>query len=311
MQQLFYMQRHLFQRFIRALRLHQLYQLYLIELVQAVQTSHILTVASRLPPEAGCIGGHPDGQLLRFHDLITVNIGHRHLCCRDHIEIIGLHMVHLPLFVRELAGTIGGSGIDHMRRVILRIAACNIKIQEKADQRPLQTRALVDINRETGTRDLGAQLEIYQVIFSGNIPVRQRPGSQLRHRAACSHHFIVFRSFSFRNRCMRQVGNLHQQFFQPGFQLPQLDTGSLSVLFQAVHFRSFGFRLLFIPGSHQLTDLPGGLVDLRLERFRSLLDLSFLFIQSNNFIHYFQVFEILFLQTFNDSFLVLAEELYL
>ena len=112
-------------------------QLHLVKLVQAVESPHVLSVAPRLPTEAGGVGAHTDRQALLLDDLVAEDIGHRYLRRRDEVKVIHLAVVHLSLLVRDLPGTEAGCLIDDKGRLDLEVARLASAVHEEADQRPL------------------------------------------------------------------------------------------------------------------------------------------------------------------------------
>ena len=96
-------------------------------------------------------------------------------------------MIHLSLLIRKLPRTITGSRVHHRRRHDLQVTGVTSLIQEEVDQRTLQTSALSFIDRETCSRDLNTQIEINQIIFLRQFPVRK---SVLRKFRFHTSHFL-------------------------------------------------------------------------------------------------------------------------
>ena len=79
-----------------------LYDFHFIKLVQTVQSAYILAVGTGFPAETGRIGHVFHRKILTFQDGIAVNVGHRHFCCRNEIEIIESGIVHLGILIWQL-----------------------------------------------------------------------------------------------------------------------------------------------------------------------------------------------------------------
>ena len=141
--------------------------------MQTVQSAHILTVRTGLATEALCVGAVLDGQLLLVEDDVTVDVGDGHLSGRNEVEVIYLAVVHLTLLVGQLSCAVAAGGVHYRGRHNLGVAAGTCFVEEEVDQRSLQTGTLADIHGETGTGDLDAQVEVYQIVFLGQFPVGQ------------------------------------------------------------------------------------------------------------------------------------------
>ena len=74
-------------------------------------------------------------------------------------------MIHLTFLIRQLTCPVAGSSIDNDWRHYLRIAGFARLVEEEVDECALQARSLSDVDGETGTGDLNAEIEVYQVIF--------------------------------------------------------------------------------------------------------------------------------------------------
>ena len=82
-------------------------------------------------------------------------------------------MVHLALLVRQLPRTVTAGRIHNRRRHNLLVTGLAGFRQEKVDQGALQLGTFSAIYGETGSGNLYTQIEIYQVIFLGQFPVRE------------------------------------------------------------------------------------------------------------------------------------------
>ena len=142
--------------------------------MQAVQSAHVLAIRASLATEALRVGAVLDGQVLLVEDHIAVDIRHRHLGSRNQVEVVDLGMIHLALLVGQLAGAIARCSIHHRRRHNLGVPALASLVEEEVDECALQAGTLTDVDRESGTRDLHAQVEVDEVVFLCQLPVGQR-----------------------------------------------------------------------------------------------------------------------------------------
>ncbi len=172
LQQTLYVLEHLFVTGVRVLGGINTYDLDLRELVQTIQSAYVLAVRACLTTETLGIGTVLDRQLDLIQDDVAIEVRYGHLSRRDQIEVIHLAVVHLTLLVGQLTRAVTRSGVHHRRRHDLRIAGLVGLSQEEIDQRTLQTSTLSDIDRETGARDLDAQVEIDEVVLLSQFPVR-------------------------------------------------------------------------------------------------------------------------------------------
>ena len=82
-------------------------------------------------------------------------------------------MIHLSFLVRQLACSITAGSVYYCRRHNLLVTGLAGFRQEKVDQGALQLGTFPAIYGETGSGNLYTQIEIYQVIFLGQFPVRE------------------------------------------------------------------------------------------------------------------------------------------
>ena len=85
-------------------------------------------------------------------------------------------MVHLTLLVGQLARAVAGSGVDHRGGHDLLVAGLAGLVKEEVDEGTLQTGSLAAIHGEAGAADLHAEVEVDEVVFLGQLPVRQFGG---------------------------------------------------------------------------------------------------------------------------------------
>src|SRR5574344_142780 len=97
---------HLIQRSIRMFGSVYAYYLNLVKLMQTVQSAYILSVRTGFTTETCGISTTLDRQIFFVENLITEDICYRYLCCRNKEKVVNLEMIHLSLFVRQLACTV-------------------------------------------------------------------------------------------------------------------------------------------------------------------------------------------------------------
>lgn len=115
-----------------------------------------------------------DRKLLLVEDYIAIDIRYGNFGGRNQIQIVHFAMIHLTLFVGQLACSVTGSAIDHCRRHYFRIARFACLVQEEVDERTLELCAFSFIYRKARTRDFNTQVKVYQVVFLGQFPVWKR-----------------------------------------------------------------------------------------------------------------------------------------
>ena len=116
-------------------------------------------------------------------------------------------MVHLTFLVGQLACSVTGSGINYCRRHDFQITGFAGFVQEEVDQRALQLRTFSFINRETGSCYLYAQVEIYQIIFFCQFPVRQCIFGEFGFHTAHFLYYIIFSTYTFGYFIIRYIRN--------------------------------------------------------------------------------------------------------
>src|SRR5690625_2833337 len=80
------------------------HQLNFVELMEPIQPADIFSITSRLAPKTGRISTKFLRKILFRKNLVTEKIGNRNLRCRYRKKRTGNRFVHLPFFVRKLAG---------------------------------------------------------------------------------------------------------------------------------------------------------------------------------------------------------------
>src|SRR5579872_1466651 len=208
------MQHHLFQDFVAFCGIYDLDDLHLVELMEAVKTTDILAVAARFPAEAGSVSRHLYRELGFFQHLVPIDIGHRNFRCRYEVKVVLAYIVHLTFFFGKLSRAPGGSLIHEDGRLIFCIARGRVEIEEVLDERPLQFRSLVDVYRESASRDLVPQLEIDEIVFFCKVPMWNGFAGQSRMAASFTDRFIIFRRSSLWYGSSRQIGQTDQYGIQ-------------------------------------------------------------------------------------------------
>ncbi len=166
-------------------------------------------------------------------------------------------MVHLSLFVGKLARAESGGFVHHIRRLVFQVAGVGVALQEVADQRPLDTRALALIDGESGSGELYAQVEVYDIQVLDKFPVGQGLLAEFRHRAAHFDHHVVFRGAAFGHVGAGQVGQQHHQVVLRLLALGHLLVQLAGFFLQRSHGGFGGLRLVTLAGLHQASDLGG------------------------------------------------------
>ena len=197
---------HFFQAVVGFARVFDANNFHLVKLVQAVEATHVLAIGTCLAAEAGAIGGHFDGQIGFWDNLVAEQIGHGDLGRGDGIEVILRHMVHLAFFVRQLARTKSGGLIDEMRGLYFKVARRGIPVQKELDQRALQASALACIHREARARNFHAAFKIDEFVAIRQLPVGHKALLKDGRMSPGSHHFIIVGGFARGYGVMGRIG---------------------------------------------------------------------------------------------------------
>ena len=211
LQQALHVVEHLLMALAGVFGLVDAHELHLGELMQPVEAAHVLAVGAGLAAEALGVGAALDGQLVLGEYLVAEQVGHRHLGGGDEVEIVHLAVVHLALLVWQLARAVAGSLIDHRRRLYLLVAGLDSLVEEEVDQRPLQASALAGVDGEARAGDLDTEVEIDEVVFLGELPVRQRSLGDGAHAATLLLHHIVGGVQALGHLGIGNIGDVEQQ----------------------------------------------------------------------------------------------------
>jgi hypothetical protein len=174
--------------------------------VEAVEPAHILAVAARLAAEARGVGATADRQHFLRQDFVAEKIGQRHLGRGHRIEAVDGGLIHLALLVGQLAGGGGAGGVDEDGRADLGVAGLDILIEEELQQGAHEPRGVADIERETGTGDLGPATEVEEPFESRDLPMRQGGGRDGLDRTMGGEDDIFLGSAALGHGGMGQVG---------------------------------------------------------------------------------------------------------
>ncbi len=275
---------HLFKSRIRVFWLLDADNLYLVELMQTVETADILAVGPCLATEACRVGTVFLRELFAGDDDIAIDIGHRHLGGRDHVEFVFVDEIHLAFLVRQLSCAIAGGLVHHVGRLDFKISGIAGTVKEELDESALQTGALADIHREAGACDLDSEIEVDDIVILGKFPVRERIGRKFGHRTAGFLHHIVLSAFAFRHCIARNIGHTEQNvtdgilghsqtvghFFLCGFDFRYLFLGLVSLVAAAFF--------------HQTADRIGILFQFGCQSVVLILERAALVIEINNIV---------------------------
>ena len=172
-------------------------------------------------------------------------------------------MIHLTLFVGQLACSVTGSGIDHCRRHYFRIARFACLVQEEVDERTLELCAFSFIYRKARTRDFNTQVKVYQIVFLGQFPVWKRIFGKFGFHAAHFFNHIVVGAYTFGYAVVRNIGNCIEQVLQVGCSLVHFFLQCLVGFFQFGYTVFGSLCLVFLALFHQHSDRFGQGIDFR------------------------------------------------
>ncbi len=159
-------------------------------------------------------------------------------------------MVHLALLVRQLAGAIAGSLVDHKGRLYLDIAGFPCLVKKELLQSALQPGTLAYIERKSGSCNLDTKLPVYYIVFTSQLPVWQRARIEAGHLTAGLHHYVVLGRKSVGHIGTGSVGNRQQHVLQFCRTVVQQFLQTLCRSFQLCHTRFGGLGRLFFAILH-------------------------------------------------------------
>ena len=123
-------------------------------------------------------------------------------------------MIHLTFFIRKLSCSISGSCIYYCRRHDFHIARLTCFVQEEIDESTLQLCTFTFINREASSGDFYTEIEIDEVIFFCQFPMRKSIFGKLSLHTAYFFHYIIFGSYTFGNFIIGHIRNRIQQILK-------------------------------------------------------------------------------------------------
>ena len=112
-QKAFYMLYHAVEGFVRNFRAGDLHDFHFVELVQTVQPTDIFAVGTCLAAETSRVCRIFNRQAFAFDNHVPVDVGDGHFSSRDKLKVVFAHVVHLPVLVRKLPGTVTGISVHH------------------------------------------------------------------------------------------------------------------------------------------------------------------------------------------------------
>ena len=166
-------------------------------------------------------------------------------------------MVHLAFFVGKLTCAVARCLVHYIRWLYLKIAGIRCAVKEELDECALKFGSFADIHRKSGAGNLHTKVEVYQIVFLGQVPVGQGVLAELGHRAACLLDNIVGCGLAFGNHGAWHVGNRQKYLADAVFGGREfIGYGFLLLFYRAdCGFKFFGF--FFGSGFHQLAYLGG------------------------------------------------------
>src|SRR6202042_308184 len=123
-------------------------------------------------------------------------IGHGDFGCRDEVEAVFGDHIHLAFFIGKLTGAPGGGLVDEYGRLVFGVARSGIVVEEVLDEGALELCALVDVNGEAAAGYFVSQFEVDEVVFFGQVPVRDGVFVHNRFGAALADGDVVFRGLA-------------------------------------------------------------------------------------------------------------------
>ena len=116
--------------------------------MQPIQTAHMRPPATCLTSKTRRVSTSAYGQLIRFENLIAIEIRDWYLRRRNQIQsLVGVD-IHLPFLIGQLPRRSGTRFVDHDRRQNLFVARLTRLFQKEIDQCAYHPRHLTHIERE-------------------------------------------------------------------------------------------------------------------------------------------------------------------
>ena len=124
----------------------------------------------------------------------------------------------------------------------------------------MQTGTFAFIDGEAGAGDLGAELEVDDVVFLHQLPVRECTFRQVGVVALLVNDFVVLGTFARSDSSVGQVGQQHHLALQQLFLFLQFCAVGALTLFQIGHFRFDGLGFVALALFEELANLLRALV---------------------------------------------------
>ena len=261
-------------------RTHRLDQFHLVELVLTDHTAGVLAVCAGLGPEAGGVRHPLAGHVVRLHDDVPHQVGHRHLGGGDQAEVGALQAEQILLEFRQLAGAEQAVAVDQIGYVGLGIAVlAGVGVEHELGQRPVQARQGAGHDHEARAGQLGRRVEVQAAQGLAQVDMILGLEIELRYLAPGALLAVVLLVLPVRDRVMRNVGHAERDIAQRGLHLVQRFFGHLELVSQAGHLVQQGLDVL--PRGLGLADGLGARValvlqflGLHLQRLALLLQLA-------------------------------------
>ena len=231
------------------------HDLHLVELMKAVQSTYVLSIGTRFSSEAWGIAESLHWKVFFAQDNIAEEVGDRHLCRGNHVEVINLHVVHLTFLVRKLTCAVSRRFIDHQGWHDLHIPCFLSLIQEESDQCTLDLCSFTCIHWEARSSDLHSQLEVYKAIFRGQFPVWNGFIMKLRNLSFLEVDLIILRRLTFWYGGMRRIWQGVQQVTNAVLHAVHLLLQGLNAFFELHWPGLHGFSLFALSLLEKFTDL--------------------------------------------------------
>src|SRR5690606_22349714 len=276
---------HLFVFFVRIFRARDVNNLHLIKLMQSIKTAYVSTPASCFPPEAWRIASVAQGEITFGENHIPIEIGDGDLCCRNEIEVVGVHAIHLTLLIRKLTGTVSGGFIYENRRLYFRISLLRGLVKEKVYERALKLCSFSLVNRKAGARKFHTKVEVDDVVLLDQFPRRDSIGGQLRNRPSLVYDNITVRSGTIRNILELGSRYLIQESLKAGGRSATRIRNRSHALLEVGRPRPASLGFVLSARLHQFTDFASDPVRLRQQLVVFLLGSAPVLVQGKNLVN--------------------------
>ena len=149
----------------------KLYDFDFIELVEAIKAAYVFTVRAGLTAEARGVPAQFNGQVILLDHHVAVDVGQRNFGGGNHVQVVVLHVVHLALFIRQLAGSKTAVRVDHVGRDEFLVSLNVCLFEEEPNEPSLELGALSTVKREPCSGYFGSQFKIDEMALLGDVPV--------------------------------------------------------------------------------------------------------------------------------------------